>query len=94
MATFIIRIDLPDAELNDYEILNCKMEESGFSRNICANDGKSYALPNALYMYSSRFQTTRAVRSQVASIATAIKNNPAVLVMKFNRLAWLGLKEM
>ncbi len=95
MATFIIRIELPDAAPNDYEILNHKMEQSGFSRKIHGDDGKSYELPTAEYMWSSRFQTTRAVRSQVALITTSIqKSNSAILVMKFSRSAWTGLKQL
>ncbi|MDE2419751.1 MAG: DUF2622 domain-containing protein [Gammaproteobacteria bacterium] len=95
MATFIVRIELPNALPNDYEILNHKMEQSGFSRRIYGNDGKSYALPTAEYMWSSRFQTTRAVRSQVALIINSIqKRNSAILVMKFSSSAWTGLKQL
>ncbi|MFI4919398.1 MAG: hypothetical protein ACHP65_07570 [Legionellales bacterium] len=94
MATFMICIELPDATPNDYEILNYKMEQSGFSRTISADGGKFYTLPTAQYMYSSKLQTTRAVRGQVALIALEIKNNPAILVTKFSRSAWTGLKEV
>lgn len=95
MANFIVRIELSDAAPDDYDILNLKMEQSGFSRKIYGDDGRSYALPTAEYMRSSRFQTTRAVRSQVTCIIRSIqKSNSAILVMKFSRSAWTGLKQL
>lgn len=93
MAMFIVRIELHNAAPKDYETLNNKMELSGFSRQIHGDDGKPYVLPTAEYTWSSRFQTTRSVRSQVALITASIQSNAAILVLKFSRSAWAGLKK-
>ena len=46
MANFTVRIELHDAQWNDYEQLHAAMAQKGFSRQITSDDGKN--LPDAL----------------------------------------------
>ncbi len=40
MSTFIVRVELHDAEPEDYDELHDKMESAGYQRQIIADSGK------------------------------------------------------
>lgn len=49
MASFTVRIALYQATWDDYNVLHAAMEQRGFSRQIKADDGRTYCLPWAEY---------------------------------------------
>lgn len=49
MAKFTVRVELHDANSEDYDNLHKKMEAKGYSREISSN-GKTYQLPSAEYI--------------------------------------------
>jgi len=49
MARYTVRVELHDAERDDYDELHTAMEDEGFSREVTSDDGKTYHLPWAEY---------------------------------------------
>ena len=49
MARFITRVELHDADYDDYETLHTAMEAEGFERTITSDDEITYHLPTAEY---------------------------------------------
>jgi hypothetical protein len=49
MARYTVRVELHNAEWEDYDELHEAMENEGFSRQITSSDGKTYHLPWAEY---------------------------------------------
>ncbi|MEM5024532.1 hypothetical protein WJT80_09275 [Enterobacter roggenkampii] len=86
MAKFTVRVELHDADSNDYENLHEKMAAKGYSREITA-DGKTYQLPTAEYVSEKNLDVT-AVRDEVKKIAKAVKPAPDVLVTESDGRAW------
>ena len=53
MARYTVRVELHNADNDDYESLHEYMEEEGFTRYIVDKDGEKYQLPTAEYNISS-----------------------------------------
>ncbi len=53
MPAFIVRIELHDADPDDYVLLHAEMMKQGFSRRIKGSDGVFYKLPDAEYIMSA-----------------------------------------
>jgi hypothetical protein len=89
MARFTVRVELHQANEDDYDLLHHRMEERGFSRQITGNDGVTYHLPPAEYNFISS-DTAEVIRDKVLSIAKTVKPKPGILVTQGAR-AWTGL---
>ena len=93
MPSFTTRVELHQANYQDYETLHAAMSRAGFSRYITSDDGITYHLPTAEYDRSGNF-----TRSQVLSQATAAANSTgkanAVLVTESNGRTWSGLSKV
>lgn len=50
MSMYMTRVELHNANGQDYEVLHEAMARKGFSRKIVANDGLEYDLPTAEYV--------------------------------------------
>lgn len=91
MALFTVRVELHNADSDDYENLHQRMEAAGFSRTITTQSGEVYHLPDAEYSYTGD-QTTEFVRDLARDTAKKIKANPAILVTKSDGTRrWSGL---
>ncbi|EMR8965805.1 DUF2622 domain-containing protein [Yersinia enterocolitica] len=92
MSRFTVRIELHNADSDEYESLHEKMEAKGYSREITATSGKTYRLPDAEYTYSSSTKDEGAVADDVQSIANSVKAKSGVMVTKSAGSAIRGLK--
>lgn len=90
MTNFTVRVELHNANSDDYEDLHEKMEGKGFKRTIMNGDGTKYQLPDAEYNYSGNI--TRAdVLEKAYSTANSVKKEPAILVTESAGRTWRGL---
>ncbi|EKL1152036.1 TPA: DUF2622 domain-containing protein [Klebsiella quasipneumoniae subsp. similipneumoniae] len=94
MSTFIVRVELHGAEPEDYEDLHGKMESAGYERQITADSGIRYQLPDAEYI---RFPATglnaHDIGQDAYRIADSVKPNPGVLVTEASSIEIIGLKK-
>jgi hypothetical protein len=71
MNSFLVRIELHKALLEStYVQLHNAMAKSGFSRQILANDGKYYWLPQAMYVASSSLNAIQVKQAAENAAAT------------------------
>ena len=56
MAHYTTRVELHDADEQDYQMLHEAMEELGFTRTIKARDGNTYKLPTAEYNFEGEIE--------------------------------------
>ncbi len=92
MSTFIIRIELHGAEPEDYEELHEKMEGEGYQRQIIADSGNEYQLPDAEYIiYAATGLSVTDIAQAVYKIADSVKANPGVLVTEAANIEVIGL---
>jgi len=90
MTKFTTRVELINANSEDYDELHKEMEARNFSRTIISDDGKEYYLPPAEYNREGNYtreQTLAAAKS--ASSATGKKYR--VLVTESNGRSWYNL---
>lgn len=87
MAYFTVRVQLENADGEDYEKLHELMAASGYSREITGDNGKIFKLPDAEYN-ASKNATEYEVRDEVKKIAELVKQEPIVLVTKSSGRAW------
>ncbi len=93
MASFTVRVELHNADSDDYENLHQQMEAAGFSRTIVTTSGEVYHLPNAEYSYTGN-KETEYVRDLARDTAKRVKANPAILVTKSDGTRrWSGLEQ-
>jgi hypothetical protein len=90
MASFTVRVELHQANYQDYENLHAAMENSGFSRFITSDDGKVYHLPTAEYDRQANL-TIAQVLNQAKTAANSTGKSNAVLVTEAVGRMWNGL---
>lgn len=93
MSDFTVRIELHDANYNDYQTLHAAMERQGFTRIITSDDGRTYHLPWAEYSGSGNLLSTR-VRDIAKAAADSTGKRNSVLVTEASSRAWVGLAEV
>jgi hypothetical protein len=92
MPTFTTRVELHDADGDDYETLHDAMEARGFTRTIESGDGIVYALPTAEYNIGGAL-TTDGVLAKAKVAATTTGLQYGVLVTESTGRKWFGLKK-
>lgn len=90
MAKFTVRVELHDAQWSDYDQLHAAMELKGFSRQITADDGKTYQMPWAEYTGSAQLSSPQ-VRDIAKAAADTTGKKSAVFVTEAVTRAWIGL---
>lgn len=90
MADFTVRVELHNANANDYDVLHAAMEQAGFSRLIAADSGKIYQMPWAEYNGSGDL-TSSQVRDIARTAANTTGRSNAVLATQSTSRAWVGL---
>jgi hypothetical protein len=93
MAQFTVRVELHQAQWQDYENLHARMEKQGFTRLIKSDDGKTYQLPWAEYNGSGNLSSSE-VRDAARAAADATGKGNAVLVTESSSRAWVGLEQV
>ena len=68
MASYIVRVEMDAATIDDYAVLHAAMERRHYTRTIRGEDGLTYRLPAATYIMSnSDISLTDACDAAVAS---------------------------
>ncbi len=88
MAKYTVRVELHEATVEQYNILDQSMERRGFSRVIKATDGSWWRLPRGEYNLENETRNPIQVKDQVVAIADAIKPGAWVLVTEAGSRAW------
>lgn len=91
MARFTTRVELHNADEDDYEQLHAAMEREGFSRTIVSGDGTTYHLPTAEYDRQGNLTRDEVLESAKRS-ANKTGCSYAVLVTQSNGRTWQGLE--
>lgn len=87
------RIELHDADSDDYEILHAAMEAEGFERTITSYDGVTYHLPTAEY-YRETNLTRQEVLDAAKHAATETDRKFGAVVTESNGITWSGLSKV
>lgn len=91
MAKFTTRVELHDADDDDYDELHKSMAAKGFIRTITSDDGDTYRLPPAEYNREANVSRNQVLED--AKIAAARTGRDyAVLVTESAGRTWLNLK--
>ena len=93
MPKFTTRVELHNANGDDYDNLHDEMKAEGFTRTIKNSDGESYRLPTAEYNYIGN-NTASEVRDKAADAAGRVKKKFAVLVTESASRSWQGLDKV
>jgi hypothetical protein len=89
MASFTVRVELHNADSDDYDTLHEKMAEEGFRRTIIV-EGVSYYLPTAEYILDGEFTRKRTLdKADTAAKETGLAHS--ILVTEANRRLARGL---
>lgn len=90
MANFTVRVELHQASYADYETLHAAMEQQGFSRQIKADDGRTYQMPWAEYDGAGNL-TSAQVRDIAKIAADTTRKQNSIFVTEVVTRAWVGL---
>jgi hypothetical protein len=95
MTNFTVRVELHDAEDEDYETLHEKMAEKGFVRWVKDGEGNKSKLPTAEYnMQDSNLKRSDILnRAKAAADAAKPKPAPWIIVTESAGRSWTGLKD-
>lgn len=93
MAYFLTRIELHNADSDDYETLHEAMEEKGFKRTVRSTDGAVYHLPDAEYLAIGDF-AVKDVIEVAKHAASATGNTFGIIVSESNNLRFHGLSRV
>jgi hypothetical protein len=92
MTRFTTRVELHDADYDDYETLHAAMEAEGFTRTI--SDGTTtYHLPTAEYNREADLDKKQVLASAERA-ASQTRKNYAILVTESNGRTWAGLEKV
>lgn len=92
MSVFTVRVEMQNADRDDYDTLHKKMATKGYSREVTASSGTTYQLPDAEYTYTNSTKDEAQVADEVKAIANSVKSNSRILVTKSSGRAIRGLK--
>jgi len=93
MANYTVRIELREAEREDYTVLYEEMEARGFTDTITSNDGITYQLPDAEYNYEGE-ATRKEVLAMAKSAAEETGVEYSVLVTQSTGRTWHNLRKV
>jgi hypothetical protein len=80
MANFVARIELHNANYDDYETLHAAAIRRGFSRTIVADNGGKYQLPTGTYMAEGTNATLQQAYDAARAAATETRKTFLVVV--------------
>jgi hypothetical protein len=86
MPSFALRVELHDADADDYEQLHASMQERGFDRTIVADDNSELLLPTGTYVGVALSIEAALAGAQAATAETG--RNSWIVVFHYD--AWYG----
>lgn len=87
MADYFVRVELFDADAEEYETLYNKMSALGFSKTMPPTGSNKKSLPTGCYVGTSANDTST-VRGRVSNAADPLSSKPAaVFVCEFSNWA-------
>jgi hypothetical protein len=94
MTNYTVRVELHDADEDDYATLHAEMEERGFVRWIAGKGDAKDRLPTAEYnLARSQLQRSEVLKlAQDASNSAKPSPTPWILVTESAGRSWSGLK--
>jgi hypothetical protein len=94
MTSYTVRVELHDADEDDYSNLHAAMEDEGFVRYITGSDGSKDRLPTAEYNLPSTDLTRADILKRAKEAANTAKPNPTpwIIVTESAGRSWSGLK--
>ena len=93
MASFTTRVELHNADSEDYDKLHEYMEKEGFSRKITSSDEITYQLPTAEYNYLGEINISDLLdKAEVAAKKT--KKTFEIQVTQSVGRKWIGLTKI
>lgn len=90
MNKFTTRVELHDADSDDYETLHAEMERRGFERTITGENGVPSHLPTAEYNYVGDVECKDVLNSAGAAAKVTGKKH-GILVTEVSKQVWRGL---
>lgn len=90
MANFIVRFQLESGLNSHYVALKRLVEAAGFTKIIKSDDGRSYILPQGMYLASTENDKSH-VLDVAISCAKRIRTRYKILVTKSDGSAWTNL---
>jgi hypothetical protein len=93
MAAFNTRVELHDANYQDYLNLHSYMAHEGYTSTIRANEGTTYQLPPAEYNLVSNCTVAQALE-KAQRAAQKTRKRFAVLVSEYTSCSWVGLEKV
>lgn len=95
MAKFIIRVELHDANSNDYDTLHDAMYDVSIYRVIeDTTTGKYYALPRGQYHYVGTIDNRQAMLDLAKIAVRKTSRSFEIVVTESNGSLWDGLDEV
>jgi hypothetical protein len=94
MTNYTVRIELHNADEDDYASLHAAMEDNGFVRWIAGKDGSKNHLPTAEYNLADTVLELSEVLDRAKTAANSVKPTPTpwIFVTKSAGRYWSGLK--
>jgi hypothetical protein len=93
MAAFNTRVELHDANYQDYVNLHSYMAQEGYTNTIRADDGTTYQLPPAEYNLVANCTIAQALE-KAQRAAQKTRKSFAVLVSEYTSSRWVGLAKV
>ncbi|WP_311746832.1 hypothetical protein [Proteus penneri] len=93
MPRYTVRIELPNADYDDYQSLHERMSNNGFHKYIKSDDGVWFNLPDAEYNYDGDLDIDGVFQSAV-NVAKSVKANAKVLVTESAGRKWSNLDKI
>ena len=90
MSRYTVRVELHDADEEDYQTLHEAMEELGFTRTIKGHDGNTYRLPSAEYDFEGDIGI-ETVLDKAKYAAETTTRKCEILVSEALKRKWHGL---
>ena len=91
MPHYTTRVELHDADEEDYQTLHEGMEELGFTRTIKGRDGITYQLPSAEYNFEGEIEI-ETVLDKAKYAAESTTREYEILVSEAPKRKWHGLE--
>ncbi|MDM1071081.1 type V toxin-antitoxin system endoribonuclease antitoxin GhoS [Empedobacter brevis] len=94
MAEFITRVELTDANSDDYSTLHEEMDNEGFTKTIKDGNGIEYKLPDATYSYVSSVLNKSDVLQKAKKAASKTNKSYKILVTQSAGSTWIYLDKV
>jgi hypothetical protein len=92
MAIFIVRVELHNGEISDYDILHALMNGEGFSKRITKNN-ETFNLPEAEYYIDKDFNIKQ-IEALVKICANETRKKYEILISETVNISFFNLSKV